>query len=52
MPNKKSSPHKEGTTIYLQLLWEGHNRGSHIHADQATDAAVYLPAVLEEGTEQ
>lgn len=52
MPNKKSSPHQEGTTAYLQLLWEGHNRGSHIHTYKAPDAAAYLSGMLEEGTGQ
>ena len=52
MPNKKSSPPQEGAFACLQLLREGHNRGSHIHTDQAPDAAAYLPGVLEEGAEQ
>ena len=52
MQNKKSSPPKEGTTIYLQLLWEGHNRGSYIHTDQAPDTAAYLSGMLEEGAGQ
>lgn len=51
MPNKKSSP-QEGASACLQLLREGHNRGSHIYTNQTPDAAAYLSGVLEEGAEQ